>query len=160
MRKCPAYDELQYAVADATSGIHTERVLELGVGMGQTSRRMLDLTQRRLVGIDESAEMLAAASADVAADLRVSRFQDPLPEGNFKLVVSASVRPAGVGRRAGEEDLTTYSSADRPASSHQCPTFGSWPRVNSRRDPTAQKRTALLQPKLMSIGHELGTDVT
>jgi tRNA (cmo5U34)-methyltransferase len=33
--------------------------------------------------------MLAAASAEVAADLRVSRLQDPLPEGNFDLVVSA-----------------------------------------------------------------------
>jgi hypothetical protein len=27
--------------------------------------------------------MLAAVSADVAADLRVSRLEDPLPEGNF-----------------------------------------------------------------------------
>jgi tRNA (cmo5U34)-methyltransferase len=34
--------------------------------------------------------MLAAASANVAAaDLRVSRLEDPLPEGNFDLVVSA-----------------------------------------------------------------------
>jgi tRNA (cmo5U34)-methyltransferase len=45
--------------------------------------------EAELVGIDESAEMLAAASADVAvADLRVSRLQDPLPAGNFDLVVS------------------------------------------------------------------------
>jgi tRNA (cmo5U34)-methyltransferase len=52
---------------------------------------VLDLhPEAKLVGIDESAEMLAAASADVAAaDLRVSRLQDPLPEGNFDLVVSA-----------------------------------------------------------------------
>src|SRR4029453_10031420 len=34
--------------------------------------------------------MLAAASGDLAAaDLRVSRLEDPLPEGNFDLVVSA-----------------------------------------------------------------------
>ncbi len=33
--------------------------------------------------------MLAAASINVAADLRVSRLQDALPEGNFDLVVSA-----------------------------------------------------------------------
>jgi tRNA (cmo5U34)-methyltransferase len=34
--------------------------------------------------------MLAAASGDLAAaELRVSRLQDPLPEGNFDLVVSA-----------------------------------------------------------------------
>jgi tRNA (cmo5U34)-methyltransferase len=88
----PSYDELQDTVAEATAGIHAERVLELGVGTGETSRRVLDLhPEAKLVGIDESAEMLAAASADVAAaaDLRVSRLQDPLPEGNFDLVVSA-----------------------------------------------------------------------
>jgi hypothetical protein len=32
----PAYDELQAAVAEATAGIHAERVLELGGGTGQT----------------------------------------------------------------------------------------------------------------------------
>jgi len=92
MRKeVPAYDELQDVVAEATAGIHAERVLELGVGTGETSRRVLELhPELKLVGIDESAEMLAAASADVAAaDLRVSRIEDPLPEGNFDLVVSA-----------------------------------------------------------------------
>jgi tRNA (cmo5U34)-methyltransferase len=87
----PAYDELQDAVAEATAGIQAERVLELGVGTGETSRRVLDLhPEAELVGIDESAEMLAAASINVAAaDLRVSRLQDALPEGNFDLVVSA-----------------------------------------------------------------------
>jgi tRNA (cmo5U34)-methyltransferase len=87
----PAYNELQDAVAQATAGIHAKRVLELGVGTGQTSRRVLDLhPAAELVGIDESAEMLAVASANVAAaDLRVSRLQDPLPEGDFDLVVSA-----------------------------------------------------------------------
>jgi tRNA (cmo5U34)-methyltransferase len=87
----PAYDELQDAVAEATVGIRAERVLELGVGTGQTSKRVLDLhPEAELVGIDESAEMLVAASADVAAaDLRVSRLQDSLPEGSFDLVVSA-----------------------------------------------------------------------
>ena len=86
----PAYDELQNAVADATAGVHTDRVLELGVGTGETSRRVLDLhPSAELVGIDESAEMLAAASPAPAADLRVSRLEDPLPEGHFDLIVSA-----------------------------------------------------------------------
>jgi tRNA (cmo5U34)-methyltransferase len=64
---------------------------ELGVGTGQTSRRVLDLhPDAELLGIDESAEMLAAASKDlVHADLRLSRLQDPLPDGTFNLVVSA-----------------------------------------------------------------------
>jgi tRNA (cmo5U34)-methyltransferase len=87
----PAYEELQDAVADATAGVHAERVLELGVGTGETSRRVLHLhPAAELVGVGQSADMLAAASIDVAAaDLRVSRLQDPLPEGNFDLVVSA-----------------------------------------------------------------------
>jgi tRNA (cmo5U34)-methyltransferase len=43
-----------------------------------------------LIGIDESAEMLAAAAAHVpAADLRVHRLEEPLPEGPFDLIVSA-----------------------------------------------------------------------
>jgi tRNA (cmo5U34)-methyltransferase len=86
----PAYDELQDAVAEATAGIQAERVLELGVGTGETSRRMLEVhPEAELVGVDESAEMLAVVSADLAADLRVSRLEDPLPEGDFDLVVSA-----------------------------------------------------------------------
>jgi tRNA (cmo5U34)-methyltransferase len=57
---------------------------------GETSRRIIDLhPEAALVGIDKSAEMLATASLDVAADLRLSRLEDPLPEGNFDLVVSA-----------------------------------------------------------------------
>jgi SAM-dependent methyltransferase len=82
-----AYEELQDAVADATAGVHAERVLELGVGTGETSRRVLHLyPAAELVGVDKSADMLAAASIDVAAaDLRVSRLQDLLPEANSTL---------------------------------------------------------------------------
>jgi tRNA (cmo5U34)-methyltransferase len=107
----PAYDELQDAVADATAGIHVERVLELGVGTGETSRRLLDVhPEAKLVGIDESAEMLAAAPADVAAaDLRVSRLEDPLPEGNFDLVVSALAVHHLDG--AGKADLFAHVAA-------------------------------------------------
>jgi tRNA (cmo5U34)-methyltransferase len=87
----PAYDELQDAVAAATAGLGVERVLELGVGTGETSRRVLEVHPGSgLIGIDESADMLAAASAQLEhADLRVARLEDPLPEGSFDLVVSA-----------------------------------------------------------------------
>ena len=87
----PAYDAFQDAVAAATAGGGVERVLELGVGTGQTSRRVLALhPSAELIGIDESAEMLAAAAMHVpVADLRVHRLEDPLPEGPFDLVVSA-----------------------------------------------------------------------
>jgi tRNA (cmo5U34)-methyltransferase len=73
----PAYDEFQDAVAEATSGLAAQRILELGVGTGETARRVLARhPDARLVGI-------------VDADLRVGRLQDPLPEGPFDLVVSA-----------------------------------------------------------------------
>ena len=87
----PAYNELQDAVAAATVGRGVERVLELGVGTGETSRRVLEVHPGiELIGIDESADMLAAASAQLErADLRVARLEDPLPEGSFDLVVSA-----------------------------------------------------------------------
>jgi tRNA (cmo5U34)-methyltransferase len=90
-QEVPAYDELQDAVAAATTGGRVERALELGVGTGETSRRVLAVHPAvELIGIDESADMLAAASAQIErADLRVARLEDPLPEGSFDLVVSA-----------------------------------------------------------------------
>ena len=137
----PAYDELQDAVAEATAGIHAERVLELGVGTGQTSRRVLDLhPEAELVGIDESAEMLAAASADVAAaDLRVSRLQDPIPDGNFDLSscqrspyttwrlhvrrTCSPASPPSSGRAGGSCSATWWCPTIRPTSSHQSTTY-------------------------------------
>ena len=86
----PRYDELQDAVAAATVGVDARRILELGTGTGETARRLLALHPRaRLLGIDSSAAMLAAARAGLDADLRVQRLQDALPEGPFELVVSA-----------------------------------------------------------------------
>jgi tRNA (cmo5U34)-methyltransferase len=83
----PVFDELQEETARATEGIAARDILELGVGTGMTARRVLaGHPQARLVGIDESEAMLA--EADIAGDLRVSRLEDPLPEGPFDLVVS------------------------------------------------------------------------
>lgn len=86
----PVFDELQAETARATEGIAAEDILELGVGTGMTAKRVLAVHPRaQLVGIDESEAMLA--EADVAGDLRVSRLEDPLPEGPFDLVVSCLV---------------------------------------------------------------------
>ena len=83
----PVFDELQEETARATEGVAAEAILELGVGTGETARRVLALYPgARLVGIDENEEMLAAAGLD--ADLRVSRLEDRLPQGPFDLVVS------------------------------------------------------------------------
>jgi tRNA (cmo5U34)-methyltransferase len=83
----PVFDELQQETAAATEGLEARRILELGVGTGMTARAVLERHPRaHLVGIDKSEAMLAAA--DLEGDLRVSRLEDPLPEGPFDLVVS------------------------------------------------------------------------
>ena len=89
----PDYERIQDEVAAATERVAARAVLELGVGTGETSRRVLDRHPgARLIGIDESEEMLAAAGAalhDHDVDLRAGRLQDPLPPGPFDLAVSA-----------------------------------------------------------------------
>jgi tRNA (cmo5U34)-methyltransferase len=88
----PHYDLLQDEIAAATADVAATRILELGVGTGETARRVLALHPgAKLVGIDSSEEMLAVAREALPGegDLRVGRLEDPLPEGPFDLVVSA-----------------------------------------------------------------------
>jgi tRNA (cmo5U34)-methyltransferase len=83
----PAYERLQEAAAAAT-GRGASRLLELGTGTGETTRRVLARHPgAALVGVDASADMLAAADLP-GADLRVARLEDELPEGPFDLVFS------------------------------------------------------------------------
>ncbi len=88
----PRYDELQERVVDATRGSTVNRVLELGVGTGETTRRLLDAHgAAMLVGVDGSDDMLASARAALPAErveLRRARLEQPLPDGRFDLVVS------------------------------------------------------------------------
>ena len=83
----PGYEELQDAVAAAAHGVN---ILELGVGTGETTLRILAASPgARWTGIDSSAEMLARARERLPdADLRLQRLEDPLPAGPFDLVVS------------------------------------------------------------------------
>lgn len=88
------YDDLQDRVAAATAGVEARRILELGVGTGETSRRVLALhPAARLTGYDSSAEMLELARATLPPErveaLAVSRLEDPLPTGPFVVVFSA-----------------------------------------------------------------------
>src|ERR687883_1992913 len=84
------YVELQRETARATAGLRAERILELGIGTGETTRRVLELHPgAHLTGIDSSAPMVARAQETFPdADLRVARLEDPLPDGPFDLVVS------------------------------------------------------------------------
>jgi tRNA (cmo5U34)-methyltransferase len=87
----PEYERLQDETVAAT-GSEVQRVLELGTGAGETTRRILKRHPAAVVvGIDASSEMLDHARVtlpDDRADLRVARLQDPLPHGPFDVVVS------------------------------------------------------------------------
>jgi tRNA threonylcarbamoyl adenosine modification protein (Sua5/YciO/YrdC/YwlC family) len=88
----PEFEQFEDAVADA-SGTEARRILDLGTGTGETAARLLARhPEARLVGIDESADMLEHARRRLPPDrveLRVSRLEDPLPAGPFDLAVSA-----------------------------------------------------------------------
>jgi tRNA (cmo5U34)-methyltransferase len=87
----PDFERLQSEVAAATSGIMARSILELGIGTGETARRVLPLHPgANVVGIDASDAMLRRARERLPeADLRVSRLEDALPSGPFDLVVTA-----------------------------------------------------------------------
>jgi tRNA (cmo5U34)-methyltransferase len=85
------YEELQEQAAEATAGIEAATLLELGIGTGETTRRILERhPSAALTAIDSSPEMLERARETYPqADLRLARLEDPLPSGPFDLVVSA-----------------------------------------------------------------------
>jgi len=91
LAEVPAYEQLQEQTAAATEGVATGTILELGIGTGETARRVgARHPGATLVAVDSSAEMLEAARGAIpAAELRLARLEDPLPEGPFDLVYSA-----------------------------------------------------------------------
>jgi tRNA (cmo5U34)-methyltransferase len=99
------YPELQAQTAAAAQEVAITRMLELGIGTGETAQRMLALhPNAQLTGIDASSEMLEHARPDFpGADLRLGRLEDPLPEGPFDLVYSTLV--VHHLDRAGKRDL-------------------------------------------------------
>jgi tRNA (cmo5U34)-methyltransferase len=93
LAEIPSYVELQDQVAAATAGLDVSRALELGVGTGETARRVLALhPEASWTAIDANEAMLGRAREALPdADLRLSRLEDPLPKGPFDLVVSTLV---------------------------------------------------------------------
>jgi len=86
----PAYDLLQATAVSAARAAVGARVLELGVGTGETTLRLLEQHPLAAVwGVDASAALLRVAQARCPrARFRVGRMQDPLPRGPFDLVLS------------------------------------------------------------------------
>jgi tRNA (cmo5U34)-methyltransferase len=92
-KEIPRYDELQARAVQATGDLEPRTILELGTGADQTASLLLTVhPQARLLGLDSSPEMLAAAREALPAnrvELRLAQLQDALPAGPFDLIVSA-----------------------------------------------------------------------
>jgi tRNA (cmo5U34)-methyltransferase len=84
----PRYEELQEATIDAIPGA-VERVLELGIGTGETTRHLLArYPDARITGLDSSPEMVFRARELRVEEVRLARIEDPLPDGPWDLVLS------------------------------------------------------------------------
>lgn len=82
----PRYDELQeQAIAAIPSP--PERVLELGMGTGETTRRLIEAyPDAWVIGLDSSADMVFRAR-EMYDDVQLARMEDPLPDGPWDLVI-------------------------------------------------------------------------
>ena len=85
--KVPRYDELQEQ-AVAAIPFPPERVLELGMGTGETTRRLIEAhPDSWVVGLDASPDMVFRARQSYD-DVQLARMEDPLPDGPWDLVIS------------------------------------------------------------------------
>ena len=83
----PRYDELQEQ-AIAAIPFSPERVLELGMGTGETTRRLIEAhPDAWVIGLDASPDMVFRARQSYD-DVQLARMEDPLPDGPWDLVIS------------------------------------------------------------------------
>jgi tRNA (cmo5U34)-methyltransferase len=83
----PGYDDLQDQ-AVAAIPFPPERVLELGMGTGETTRRLIGAhPDAWVVGLDASPDMVFRAR-QTYDDVQLARMEDPLPDGPWDLVIS------------------------------------------------------------------------
>jgi tRNA (cmo5U34)-methyltransferase len=83
----PRYDELQDQAVGAIP-FAPERVLELGIGTGETTKRILAAHPgAQITGLDSSPEMVFRAR-ELVEDVQLARMEDPLPDGPWDLVIS------------------------------------------------------------------------
>lgn len=83
----PYYDALQAAATDAIP-FEPESVLELGIGTGHTSAKLLQrFPDARITGLDSDPTMVFRAREQIS-DVKLARMEDPLPDGPWDLVIS------------------------------------------------------------------------
>lgn len=84
----PGYDELQEQ-AIAAIPFAPKRVLELGFGTAETTRRIWErYPEARITGLDSSPEMVFKARQLGWEEMRLGRIEDPLPDGPWDLVIA------------------------------------------------------------------------
>ena len=82
----PRYEELQEQ-AIAAIPFAPQRVLELGMGTGETTRRLIEAyPDSWVIGLDSSPDMVYAAR-EAYDDVQLARIEDPLPDGPWDLVI-------------------------------------------------------------------------
>ncbi len=86
-QRIPRYDELQEQAVAAVP-FPPERVLELGMGTGETTRRLIEAhPDAWVIGLDASPDMVFRAR-QTYDDVQLARMEDPLPDGPWDLVIS------------------------------------------------------------------------
>jgi SAM-dependent methyltransferase len=82
----PGYDELQDQAIEAIP-IEPQRVLELGIGTGETTRRLrARFPNAQVTGVDTSPVMVSRAR-ELGVEARVARIEEALPKGPWDLVI-------------------------------------------------------------------------
>lgn len=85
-QEVPRYEELQEQ-AIAAIPCAPERVLELGMGTGETTRRLIEAyPDAWVIGLDSSPDMVYRAR-EAYDDVQLARIEDPLPDGPWDLVI-------------------------------------------------------------------------
>jgi tRNA (cmo5U34)-methyltransferase len=83
----PRFDELQQAAVEAIPSA-PDRVLELGIGTGETTKRLLEAyPDAWVIGLDSDSNMIYRLRGEYD-DLQLARMEDPLPDGPWDLVIS------------------------------------------------------------------------
>lgn len=83
----PGFDALQQAAVAAVPGVPAT-ALDLGIGTGETSRRLLEAHPGvRITGLDSSPEMVFRAR-EMGIEVGLARMEDPLPDGPWDLVIA------------------------------------------------------------------------
>ncbi len=99
----PRYDELQEQ-AVAAIPFAPDRVLELGMGTGETTRRLIEAYPAAwVIGLDSSPDMVFRARKTYD-DVQLARMEDPLPDGPWDLVISV----LSVNRLNDEQQRTLF----------------------------------------------------